>query len=175
MIGILILGFLSLYSLFYTREFRSNHDDIPLEATDSPLLILLLMAAALLVMLYVGHLILKNEKYRKRNVNILLAVTCIYAVVYGIWWAFACNYYMMWDPRLVSFWADQLANGIDDVSSGDIDYITTWPHQMGMIALLEFIYKIFGQEEYHAFQVVNALGAGAIIFIGYHIIRQIRM
>lgn len=41
-VGILILGFLSLYSLFYTRKFPTNHDEIPLENWESPVSLVLL-------------------------------------------------------------------------------------------------------------------------------------
>lgn len=172
-IGILILGFLSLYSLFYTRKFASNHDEIPMETVGNPLFTVLLMAAALLLLFWAVRLILKNEEYRQRNIKILLIFTCAYAVIYGIVWARACKYYMMWDPKLVSFWAEYLANGNGIVSSGDVDYLMAYPHQMGMVALLELIYRILGEENYFAFQVINALGAGLIVFLGYHIVKLI--
>ena len=171
-IGILILGFLSLYSLFYTRKFPTNHDEMPVENWGSPVSLVLFAVILLAAVSYLGHWILKNEKSRERNICLLLGFTCIYAVVYGIAWAFACKYYMMWDPKLVSFWGDQLAHGINNVSASDIDYLSSYPHQMGLIALLELIYRISGPENYHAFQVLNSLGAGAVVYLGYKIIRM---
>lgn len=172
-VGILILGFLSLYSLFYTRMFPTNHNEMPLENWGNPVSLVLFAVILLAAVSYVGHRILKNEKNRERNIRLLLNFTCIYAVVYGIAWAFACKYYMMWDPKLVSFWGDQLAHGINNVSASDIDYLSSYPHQMGLIALLELIYRISGPENYHAFQVLNSLGAGAVVYLGYKIIRMI--
>lgn len=171
-IGLLILGFLSVYTLLYTRRFESNHKEMPVEGSGNPVLTLALMTIVLLLMFYVVRTILRQEQNRERNLRILLVFTCIYAVVYGIVWAFACKYYMMWDPKLVSFWGEQLAHGIDDVSAGDIDYLTSYPHQIGLIAFLEQIYRIFGGENYHAFQILNAFGAGGIVFFGYRIIRM---
>lgn len=44
---------------------------------------------------------------------------------------------------------------MNDVSASDIDYLSSYPHQMGLIALLELVYRICGPENYHAFQVLN--------------------
>ena len=172
-IGVLILGCLSLYSIFYTRSFPTNHDEMPLEGPGFPIWTVIFMAAALFVLFYAVKGILKCEKHRKRNVTVLLVFTCAYAAIYGILWAKACKYYMMWDPQLVSFWANQLANGMNDVSASDIDYLTSYPHQIGLIALMEQIYRWFGWENYHAFQALNAVGAGATVYLGYRIIRLI--
>lgn len=171
-VGILILGFLSLYSIFYTRKFPTNHDEMPVQTWGSPVSLVILVVLLIAAVGYLGHWILKNEKHRERNIRLLLAFTCIYAAVYGIVWAFACKYHMMWDPQLVSFWGDQLAHGMNDVSASDIDYLSSYPHQMGLIALLELVYRICGPENYHAFQVLNGLGAGAIVYLGCKIIRM---
>ena len=170
-IGILLMGFLSLYSLLYTSEFPSKHSESPVEGQDTALLTLLLMAGVVLLLFYAAKCLLKEEKNRKRNIRILLVFTCLYAVVYGIVWAFQCKYYMMWDPKLVSFWGNQLANGMNDISASDIDYITSYPHQLGLIVFMEQIYRLFGWENYHAFQCINALGAGGIVFLGHRIIK----
>ena len=101
-VGILILGFLSLYSIFYTRKFPTNHDEMPVQTWGSPVSLVILVVLLIAAVGYLGHWILKNEKHRERNIRLLLAFTCIYAAVYGIVWAFACKYHMMWDPQLAS-------------------------------------------------------------------------
>lgn len=60
-IGILILGFLSLYSLFYTEEFTANRTE-ELELVHDPVVLSLLSIAVILVLLfYAAKIILKNE------------------------------------------------------------------------------------------------------------------
>lgn len=172
-IGILLMGFLSLYSLLFTAEFEANRSEQILEVVDSPVVTLALMAIVTALLFYAAKVLLKNEKTRKRNVRLLLGFTCIYAVVYGIVWAYLCKYHFMWDAQMISFFADQLANGIDDISAHDIDYITSYPHQLGLIAFVEQIYRLFGWENYRAFQAINAFAAGGIVFLGYQITKEI--
>ncbi len=171
-IGILILGFLSLYGLVYTEEFEKNHAEHLIVTKDSVWLMLLWIALAVAVLYAAAKWMLENESNRKRNLRILLIFTCVYVAVFGFAWALLCNCYMMWDAQMVSFFANQFANGINDISAHDIDYLTTYPHQLGLIALTEQIYRICGWENYRAFQAVNALGAAGIVFAGYKIIKE---
>jgi len=170
-LGILFMGALSLYSLLYTFRFPQNGMEIPKEGQDAVLLTLVLMAGAVFLLSYAAKYLLRSEKSRKRNVRLLLGFTCAYAVVYGVVWAFESKYYMVWDQQFVSFWGNQLANGMQAVSSGDIAYLTALPHQLGIVAFMEQIYRLFGWENYHALQVINALAAGGIVFLGYQMIR----
>ena len=172
-LGILMMGFLSFYSLLYTSRFLSNHDNIPQQGSGKPVLILLLMLVTLILIFGAGKWILRKEEHRKRNIRLLLSVVCFYAVIYGIAWAFFCKYYMTWDQRLVSFFAEQFALGIDDVSASDLAYIGAYPHQLGLIAFMEPIYRLCGWENYHAFQAVNALAAGGIVFVGYRLVDKL--
>ena len=156
-LGILMMGFLSFYSLLYTSRFLSNHDNIPQQGSGKPVLILLLMLVTLILIFGAGKWILRKEEHRKRNIRLLLSVVCFYAVIYGIAWAFFCKYYMTWDQRLVSFFAEKFALVIDVV----------------FIAFMERIYRLCGWENYHAFQAVNALAAGGFVFVGYRLVDKL--
>ena len=172
-IGILILGFLSFYGLHYTEEFESNHAKILTTTQTSVIGMLVWIALAAGILYWAGKLILKNERHRKRNIRILLIFTCAYTAAAGFAWAVLSNHYPVWDERMVSFFANQFANGVNDISAYDIDYIETWPHQLGMIALAEQIYRVFGEENYRAFQALNALAVSGIVFAGYKITGEI--
>ena len=74
-VGILILGFLSLYSIFYTRKFPTNHDEMPVQTWGSPVSLVILVVLLIAAVGYLGHWILKNEKHRERNIRLLLAFT----------------------------------------------------------------------------------------------------
>lgn len=172
-IGLLILAGLSLYSLRYTQEFIANNTETLVEARDPMLLSLLAMACAVVFLFYAVRIFLRDEKHRTRNIRILLVFTCVYVGSMGFLWAHLTNYYMMWDAQMVSFFADQFANGVDDISAHDISYISAYPHQIGLIAFMELIYRFFGWENYRAFQAVNALGAAGIVFTGFKITKEI--
>ena len=171
-IGILILGFLSLFSLFYTEEFTKNRAE-ELELVRDP--VLLSVAASVLaiaLLFYAARALLKEERHRKRNLRILLAFVSVYVGVFGFVWAFLCKYHAMWDAQMISWFANLFANGVGDLTAHDIDYISSYPHQLGLIAVQEVLYRIFGWENYHAFQVLNALGASGIVLTGYGIIKE---
>ena len=174
-IGILILGFLSLYCLFYTEEFVTNSRE-ELQLSDGlPLLTLALIVYAAACFYGVVRRILRNEEHRRRNVRILLISACAYVAVLGFVWAVRCRYEMptFWDSQMVSRIADILANGTDKFSQRDLNYISAYPHQLGLIALLERLYRIFGWENYRAFQALNALGAAGIVFVGHRLAARI--
>lgn len=64
-IGILILGFLSLYSLFYTEEFTANRTE-ELELVKDPVVLSLLsMAVVIFLLFYAAKIILKDEAPQK--------------------------------------------------------------------------------------------------------------
>ena len=137
-IGILILGFLSLYCLFYTEEFIANHTEEMQLVKDTPVLTVILMILAVVFLFWAARHILRDENHKKRNIRILLIFTCIFVAVLGFVWAVLCKYTlaMFWDSQIVSRFANILASGADGFSQGDLDYISAYPHQLGLIALL---------------------------------------
>lgn len=172
-IGILILGFLSLYSLFYTEEFTANRTE-ELELVHDPVVLSLLSIAVILVLLfYAAKIILKNEAHRKRNIRILLVFTSAYIGIFGFVWAFLCHYHMMWDGEMISFFGNQFANGINDISAHDIDYITSYTQQLGIISILQTLYRIAGWENYRLFQALNAVAASCLVLTGYGLTKEL--
>lgn len=172
-IGILILGFLSLYSLFYTEEFTANRTE-ELELVKDPVVLSLLsMAVVIFLLFYAAKIILKDEAHRKRNTRILLVFSCAYVGIFGFIWAFLCHYHMMWDGEMISFFGNQFANGINDISAHDIDYITSYTQQLGIISVLETLYRIAGWENYRMFQALNAVAASCLVLTGYKLTREI--
>lgn len=174
-IGILILGFLSLYCLFYTEEFVANRTEELQLVKDSPVFILVCVICAGVFLRWTARQILQNEINRKRNLRIFLVFTCTYVAVLGFAWAVLCKYTMatFWDSQMISRFADIFANHVDRFSQRDLDYISAYPHQLGLIALVEQIYRISGFENYRAFQALNAVAAAGIVFVGYRFVKEI--
>lgn len=120
-----------------------------------------------------AKIILKDEAHRKRNTRILLVFSCAYVGIFGFIWAFFCHYHMMWDGEMISFFGNQFANGINDISAHDIDYITSYTQQLGIISVLETLYRIAGWENYRMFQALNAVAASCLVLTGYKLTREI--
>lgn len=172
-IGMVLFFFLSASSLLYTEEFEANNVE-RLERVKDPLAWnLFLMVLILLLLFYVGKWLFKDEAKKERNIRILLAFTCCYAVVYGLLWAWACRCNPFVDSEMVSLFADQLAHGIDALGPHELSYIVSYPHQMGLIALMELMYRIAGWENWHILQIINGFAAGGIVFTGYRIVKKI--
>lgn len=85
-IGILILGFLSLYSLFYTEEFTANRTE-ELELVKDPVVLSLLsMAVVIFLLFYAAKIILKDRGAQK-------------AAIPGFYWSFPVP---MWESSVLS-------------------------------------------------------------------------
>ena len=172
-IGILIVGFLSLFSLFYTEEFTANRTEELVLTKDPVLLSAAASALVVALLFYAARAILKDERHRTRNIRILLIFVSVYVGVFGFIWAFLCKYHPMWDAKIISWFANWFANGEGELTAYDIDYIASYPHQLGLIAIQEMVYRICGWENYHAFQLLNAFGASGIILAGYGLTKEI--
>lgn len=172
-LGMILFLLLSFTSLLYTEEFETNHAET-LERVKDPLFLNLLLIMLILTVLFCGGRWLVKDKARKeRNVRILLFFTCGYAVVYGLLWSWACRCNPFVDSKMISLFADQLAHGIDALGPYELDYIVSFPHQIGLIAMMEVIYRIVGWENWHILQIINAFAAGGIVFTGYQIVKKI--
>lgn len=172
-LGILLFLFLSVSSLLYTEEFEANNVERLEKVKDPAFLNLLFIVLVLILLFYGGRWLVKDETKRIRNIRILLFFTCGYAVIYGLLWAWACRCNPFVDSEMVSLFADQLAHGIDALGSHELSYIVSYPHQLGLIALMEIMYRIAGWENWHILQVINAFAAGGIVFTGYQIVTKL--
>ena len=65
-IGILIVGFLSLFSLFYTEEFTANRTEELVLTKDPVLLSVAASALVVALLFYAARAILKDEQHRTR-------------------------------------------------------------------------------------------------------------
>ena len=169
----MILGILSVYSLLFTEEFTANHTEELKVVKDPIFLSLLAVILVIALLFYAVRFLFYEEKHRKRNIRILLIFTCVYVAVFGFAWAFLCKYQAMWDAQRVSWFANFFANGTGELTGNDIDYIASYPHQLGLIAIEEFLYRCFGWENYKAFQFLNALGAAGIVYVGHKLAKEI--
>ena len=164
--GILITGFLSLYSLFFTTEFFSNAGEELIQIRGTAGIILLLMMLSFFLLAFSVKWIMYREAGREKRIRILRDAVVFYAVFYGILWAWLCKYEPMWDQEEVSLFAEYLASGAQEMDEGRRAYITMYPHQLGLTVFLGQVYRMFGQGNFFAFQLLNALGAGGIVYLG---------
>lgn len=155
----------SLLSLFQTTYMETNQmNEIPLYKPDRFLLLLLflVMVVALLLFLYKKTTILKEHSKQLHIISLFfsglfcIAILCIYK-------ATACC-----DSKTLGDLAIDFLAGDYSSFTGD-GYLVHYPHQVGVIGLLEIIFFLFGSENYLVFQILNLIAILVIIHLLYRI------
>lgn len=108
---------------------------------------------------------------RKRR-NILVAVLCILAVIFGIYWVKTTCTYPQGDQEYILMHARSFHSG-DFSALGDGGYLSVYPQQLGMVTLLRILRVLFGDREYMAFQYLTAVMLPLIIVSGTKAVRYI--
>ena len=172
-IGLILFGALTLVSVFQTEYFAITYEEIPTTSWDIFPLVVIFCAAAVWLMNKACALILREEDRRERNIRILLAAVMTLVCAFCIYWVFAAKVLPLGDQDSVSGAASDFLAG--DYSLLTLDsysrYLYIHPHQLGLTALLELVYAIFGSGNYLAFELLNCIGASAVLYSGYRIVR----
>jgi Predicted membrane-bound mannosyltransferase len=120
------------------------------------------------------HLYGKLEKFlisRKRR-NILVAVVCVFAVLFGIYWVKTTCTYPQGDQEYVLVYA-RLFNAGDFSGLKDGEYLGLYPQQLGIVTFFRILRLLFGNEEYLMFQYLTAALLSAVIMSGTKVVRYI--
>lgn len=108
----------------------------------------------------------------KKRRNILVAIVSVLAVIFAIYWVTTSKTFPQGDPGLILYYARDICNG-DFTQFQAGQYLAIYPHQLGMITLLLPFVKIFGANDYLAFQYFVALMLPAVFVSGAKIVRFI--
>ncbi len=172
-LGLLLFGVLTGVSLFTTVYFRTTYEEIPYQTGDIFPLVLVCSGAAVWLLYQVSAWILKEEKSQEKRIHILLAAVLCWTFFFTVWWIFAAKCIPVGDQASVCTSAEGFRNG--DYSMLTMDsyerYLYIHPHQLGLTALIELVFAVFGNGNHMAFQFMNCLGAVVCVFSGYRITR----
>lgn len=172
-LGLLLFGTLTGVSLFTTVYFRTTYEEVPYQAGDIFPMVLAVCALLVWLMYGVSAWILKKEEGQEKRIRILLAAVLLYALAFTVWWVFAAKCIPVGDQASVCKAAEGFQNG--DYSMLTMDsyerYLYIHPHQLGLTALIEFIFAVFGNGNQIAFQLANCLGVLVCLYSGYRITR----
>ncbi len=137
---------------------------------DSVLFNLAVLGIAFCALYFFSKLSVFFEDRRRRN--ILLAAVSIFAVIFGIYWVTASKTFPQGDPGLILYYARDICKG-DFTQFQEGGYLAIYPHQLGMVTLLLPFVKLFGANDYLAFQYFTALMLPTIFISGTKIVRSI--
>ena len=172
-LGLLLFGALTGVSMFTTVYFRTTYEEIPYQKGDILPLVLVCCALAVWLMYGVSAWILKQEEGQEKRIRILQAAVLCWVFAFTVWWVFAAKCIPVGDQASVCTSAEGFRNG--DYSMLTMDsyerYLYIHPHQLGLTALIELIFAVFGNGNHMAFQFLNCVGVAVCVFSGCRITR----
>lgn len=170
-LAIVMYGLLFYYCLGITGENSGPlSEEFIYFKKESVLFNLALLGMAFLVLYFLSKISVFFEEKRRRN--ILLAVVSLFSVLFGIYWVTTSKTFPQGDPGLILYYARDICKG-DFTQFQEGGYLAIYPHQLGMVTLLLPFVKLFGANDYLAFQYFTALMLPAIFISGTKIVRFI--
>ena len=167
-----LTGFLAantLFSLTQTTYMELYLEtEKPLYKADSPLILIILGTAFLLLC---GYIFQKWEISHKLC-SVIEHITLIYVAVICLIIVFLFRATVACDSASLSEIAVSFLGKDYSSLTGD-GYLVHYPHQLGMIAFLEIIYFLFGIENYTLLQFVNIIAIVAVIYYLHRITREL--
>ena len=172
-LGLLLFGTLTGVSLFTTVYFRTTYEEIPYQTGDILPLVLVCCAFAAWLLHRAAGWILRDAGQQEKRIRILLAAVLCWTLAFTVWWVFAAKCIPVGDQASVCTSAEGFLAG--DYSMLTMDsyerYLYIHPHQLGLTALIELIFAVFGSGNHMAFQLLNCVGAAVCVYSGYRITR----
>lgn len=173
-IGGFIFLLLTWYSFRYTYYMLPGGDEIPVNMKDSMQgnLLGLMAAFALLVLL----IVLENHTGRKVQVilrRVTLLAAMLWVAVASFWWIFAADRIPEGDQAYIYGGASYFMAGNYDFLSSPGAYAGLYPHQLGLIALVELLFRVVGTYNYYAFEYLCAVMAVGIVYFGYRVVSEL--
>lgn len=165
-ISALVLLFLTGVSLVSTWYFsaQSGEDEHPLFKWDLiPLNLIWLIAIIALL-----YLLNKKKIWQRIPERVLVIAAVLVTVVLSLVWVKVSHAYPEADQRGVSLVAIQAAQG-EYTFFAPAKYMQFYPNQLGIVAILEVLYRISGWENWMLLMYLNAAANGVIVYCLYRI------
>ena len=171
--GCLIFLGLSWYTMRYTQHIPQYYDELPVNNRDSEWQNLLALMAVMLVF----AVLLKLEKRISAKVQtcirrIFLTALSLWVGVGGWLWITSVDRVPVGDQAFIYGGASYFIEG-GYFFLGKGAYCDMCPHQLGLIALVELLFRFVGTYNYFACQMICVGMAVGIVIFGYLTIRQL--
>ena len=169
-IAFVIFTILLLFSYTNTGVNITYDEEIPLIIKDNFLLNVAILIVIILLF-YSLHKVI-NKFYKKININILLILTTLIITSSSLIWIFSSNTYPQADSYACTYFAHYFNDGnYFGLNKGE--YCSIHQHQLGLIFIIQILFKLFGDGNYKAFQIMNAISLGILVISGDMIIRNL--
>lgn len=172
-VGVVFFAFLLIYAARYTAFVLPGGREYPLTLHDSLwknlLAVLLVLLAAVLLLLCEKRLTTLWQ-YRISNLAVLLAVCWVLGA--GFWWVQSAVRVPLGDQAFVYGGASYFLEGEYSFLAPPGGYLAMYPHQLGLVALMEGLFRVTGPFNFHAFEIVCVLFAGGSVLAGALLLRE---
>lgn len=172
LIRILLVLSIGMYLFLFGFSFLFSYVNTVLEdehltrVTDS------IVVNAIAVVLVISVIYLVNRFTREKLFAIkterLAFILSVLSSIIALWWVFASGAAPQADQYKICYAASQLNAG-DYSSLEKGGYLAECPHQLGIVTFIRFLFFIFGDGNYKAFQVASALSVGLMVLCIYRI------
>lgn len=172
-LGSLIFLILCWYSFRYTQYIPPEAPEFPLDHQDSilwNLLTLIIFGSVMAGLRVLGKKL--SSVMQKRILGCLAALMVIFMGVCSLLWILSADRMPAADQFYCCHEAVNFMQGTYLALEKGY-YLEIYPQQLGLVALLEFIFSIAGPNNYFAFQALSALLVPCIAFLGYRIVREL--
>lgn len=150
-----------VFSLTKTTYFELYvYNEIPRYKNDHPVILLILLGI-FMVLAFKGSCLLDKACMTVKRLRI---ISCVWAFLISSFLVLLFRCGVTCDSEFLSNCAVEfMQNNYTAFAEGE--YLHHYPFQLGMIALLEIVYRIFGVENYLAFQFLNVAAIVGIIYL----------
>ncbi len=171
--GSTIFLILTWYSMRYTQYVEPGWQEIPNNMPDSMVWNMLFLVLA--VGVFAGLLVLEkklSERVKNRIMRGTLVLLCLWIGSFSLWWITTVDRQPVGDQAYIYGGASYFLEGnYSFLQEGG--YCSYYPHQLGLIALMEVLFLIVGSLNYFAVQVICAQMAVGIAIFGYLLVREL--
>lgn len=165
----ILLTLNTLFSLFQTTYMELYQEiEKPLYKQDSPVFLLIL------TILFIGLLGILFRKYTasRKVCRLFEKAVFIYSIIICLLIILIYRVNVACDSQSLSEIAIDFLKGDYSSFSGD-NYLAHYPHQLGMIAFLEFIYFVFGVNNFTVLQLLNAAAIFSVVYFLHRITEEL--
>ena len=170
-VGSVIFCTLSWYALRYTQYIPQFQTEIPVNMHDSVSGNILVLGLAMFGMVGLSaleqHLSVRVQTWVMRSMIVALA---LWVGICGIIWITSVDRQPVGDQAFIYGGASYFIEGQYSFLEKN-GYCDMWPHQLGLIAVVELLFRFVGTYNYFALQIISVGFTVGISILGYLLVR----
>ena len=165
-LSLILMTFLTVISFVSTAYFNQSdfYGEHPRYRMDPVLLLLLVLILVVSVLFF----LYRKKMFHRIPIRIFAAAAVLCTIAASIVWVRISHTYPEADQKAVS-WVAYLMTQDNFLFFEPEKYMQIYPNQLGLAAVLEFLYRIAGGEYPDAFRYLTALSNGAVVYLLYKI------